>query len=88
MTKRFASCASIKQANDDLRGSDYLVMIHIKDQRKFKELIHPNITDNIDYYKKGNYYLFPTYHGCGLRNRVDYKRGYQCVFEDLTGLKV
>ena len=62
-----------------------IACIHIKDYRKFKDLIHPNITDNIDYYKKGNYYLFSTYHGCGLRNRndikkrVDYKRGYQCV---------
>ena len=63
----------------------FIACIHIKDYRKFKDLIHSNITANIDYYKKGNYYLFPTYHGCGLRNSdgikkiVDYKRGYQCV---------
>ena len=63
----------------------FINCIHIKDYKKFKYLIHPNITDHIGYYKKGNYYLFPTYHSCGLRNwnsikkRVDYKRGYQCM---------
>ena len=70
-----------KQADTRL----FIACIHIKDYRKFKDLIHPNITDNIDYCKKGNYYLLPAYHGGGLRNRngikkrVDYKRGYQCV---------
>ena len=65
--------------------NSFIACIHIKDYRKFKDLIHPNITANIDYYNKGNYYLFATYQGCGLRNknsikkRVDYKRGYQCV---------
>ena len=35
--------------------------------------------------KKGNLYILPVYHGCGLRNiygldkRVHYKRGEQCV---------
>ena len=47
----------------------FIACIHIKDyNKKFKYLIHPNITDHIGYYKKGNYYLFPTYHSCGLRN--------------------
>ena len=63
----------------------FITCIHVKDYTKFKDLIHPNITDNIDYCKKGNYYLFPTYHGCslrkrnGIKKREDYKRGYQCV---------
>ena len=65
--------------------NSFIACIHVKDYAQFKDLIHPNITDNIDYYKKGNYYLFPIYHGCGLRDRngikktVGYKRGYQCV---------
>ena len=52
----------------------FIACIHIKDYRKFKDLIHPNITDNIDYYRKGNYYLFPTYHCCDLRNRNGFKK--------------
>ena len=66
-------------------AKSFITCIHVKHYRKFKDLIHPIITTNIDYYKRRNYYLFSTYHGCGLRNRsgikkrVDYKRGYQCV---------
>ena len=62
-----------------------MACIHISHYPKVKDLIHPNITDNIHYYKKGNHYILPVYHGCGLRNRnslnkrVDYKRGEQCV---------
>ena len=62
-----------------------MACIHIRHYPKVKYLIHPNITDNIDYYKKGNHYILPVYHSCGLRNRnglnkrVDYKRGEQCV---------
>ena len=47
--------------------------------------MHPNITDNIDYYRKGNLYILLEYDGCGLRNRngfnkrTDYSRGHQCV---------
>ena len=62
----------------------FIACIHIKDYRKFKDLIHPNITDNIDYYKKRNYYLFPTYHGFGLRNRnCIKKRVDQCVYHQV-----
>lgn len=59
--------------------------INVKDYSNFKDLIHSNIDYNIIYYKKGNYYLFPTYHSYGLRNSnnirksIDYKRGYQCI---------
>ena len=62
-----------------------MACIHIKHYQKVKDLIHPNITDNIDYYRKGNLYVLPEYHGCGLRNRngfskrIDYSRGHQCV---------
>ena len=46
-----------------------MACIHIRHYPKVKYLIHPNITDNIDYYKKGNHYILPVYHSCGLRNR-------------------
>ena len=61
-----------------------MACIHIKDYSKFKDYIHPNIKHTNNHYKKG-YYILPTYHGCGLRNRngvrkrVDYKRGFQCI---------
>ena len=50
---------------------------------KFKDYIQPNIKHTINHYKKGYYYILPTYHGCGLkignsiRKIVDYKRGFQ-----------
>ena len=62
-----------------------MACIHIKHYPKVKDLIHPNITNNIDYYKNGNLYILPVYHGCGLRNRnglkkgIDYSRGQQCI---------
>ena len=66
-------------------GRQYWIpCIHIKNYSTFKDFIHPNIKHNIDHYKKG-YYILPTYHGCGFRNkngirkRIDYKRGYQCI---------
>ena len=40
---------------------------------------------SIDCYKKDNYYVFPTYHGCNYKNknctrkRIDYKSGEQCI---------
>ena len=62
-----------------------MACIQIKHYPKVKDLIYPNITDNIDCYRKGSLYILPEYHGCGLRNRnclkkrIDYRRGYQCV---------
>ena len=59
-----------------------MACIHIKHYQKVKDLIHPNITD---YYRKGNLYILPEYHGCDLRNRngcnkrIDYSRGHQCI---------
>ena len=64
-----------------------MACIHISHYPKVKDLIHLNITDNIDYYKKGNHYILPVYYGCGLINRsslnkrVDYKRGEHCVLQ-------
>ena len=64
---------------------NWMAYIHIKDYSKLKDYIHPNIKHTINHYKKVHYYILPTYHGCGLRNRsgirkrVDYKRGIQCI---------
>ena len=62
-----------------------MAFIHIKHYPKVKDLIHPNIADNTDYYKIGNIYILTVYHEFGLRNRnglnkrVNYKREEQCV---------
>ena len=62
-----------------------MTCIYIKHYPRVKDLIHPNITFNIDYYKNESYYILPVYHGCGLRNRngfnqrVGYRRGEQWV---------
>ena len=62
-----------------------MACIHIKHYPRVKDLIYPNITDNIDYYKKANLQCLPEHHGCSLRNRnvlnkrVDYSRVYQCI---------
>ena len=62
-----------------------MACVHIKHYLNVKDIIHPNIGDNIDYYKKGNLYILPEFHGCGLKNRngfrerIDYSRGYQCI---------
>ena len=63
----------------------FMTCINIKHYQKVKDLIHPNITDNIDYYR--NLYILLAYDGCGLRNRngfhkrIDYSRGHQCVLQ-------
>ena len=62
-----------------------MACIHIKHYPKVKDLIHPNITNNIYYYKKGNLYILHEFHGCSLKNRtvfrkrIDYSGGYQCI---------
>ena len=59
--------------------------VHENDLLKFIDLIHPNLMWSIDCYKKDNYYVFPTYHGCSYKNknctrkRIDYKSGEQCI---------
>ena len=59
--------------------------VHENDLLKFIDLIHPNLMWSIDCYKKDNYYVFPTYHGCNYKNknctrkRIDYKSGEQCI---------
>ena len=56
-----------------------MVCIHIKHYPKLKDLIHPNITNNIDYYRNGNLYILPIYHDCSLRNRNGLKKVYIIV---------
>ena len=62
-----------------------MACFHINHCLNAKDFIHPNITCNIDHYRKGNLVQLPEFHGCGLRNRngfikrVDYKRGFQCI---------
>ena len=59
--------------------------VHENDLLKFIDLIHPNLMWSIDCYKKDNYCVFPTYHGCNYKNknctrkRIDYKSGEQCI---------
>ena len=54
------------------------------DYKKFKSMIHPKLKANIQKFKKDDYYIFPTYHGCGKRNRngtnkkVNYRIGDMC----------
>ena len=62
-----------------------MACIHIKNYSKFKDYIHPNTKHTINHYKNSYYYILPTYHCCGLKNRngirkrVDHKRGFQCI---------
>ena len=52
--------------------------------KKFESIIHPKLKANIHKFKKDGYYFFPTYHGCGKRNRngtnkkVNYRIGDMC----------
>ena len=51
----------------------------------FKNIMHPNLRDNINDYRDNGFYDLPIYHGCnykngnGTRKRIDYKRGQICV---------
>ena len=62
-----------------------MACIHISLCPKVKDLIYPNITDNIDFYQKSKLYILPEFHGSGLKNwngfrkRIDYSGGYQYI---------
>ena len=45
-----------------------MACIHISLCPKVKDLIYPNITDNIDFYQKSKLYILPEFHGSGLKN--------------------
>ena len=57
--------------------------IHEQDLGKVHKHLHPNIVFNIDSYKEGRYYIFPTYHRYCYRNKngtrikIQYNRGEQ-----------
>ena len=59
--------------------------MHEQDLGKVLKHLHPNIISNIDSYKEGTYYIFPTYHGSRYRNRdgttkkIQYNRAEQCL---------
>ena len=42
--------------------------ISIESYNRIKSAIHPNIRNEIDKFKQGEYYVFPKYHGCKTRN--------------------
>ena len=62
-----------------------MACIQIKHYPKVKDLIYPNITDNIDFYQKSKLYILPEFHGSGLKNwngfrkKIDYSGGYQYI---------
>ena len=59
--------------------------IHEDNLGKNLKYLHSNIISNIDSYKKGYHYIFPSYHGCryrnrnGTRKRIQYNKGEQCL---------
>ena len=59
--------------------------IHEQDLGKVLKHLHPNTVSNIDSYKEGSYYIFPTYHGSHYgntnrtRKKIQYNRGEQCL---------
>ena len=56
-----------------------------KDISKLLKHFHPNLLSDIESCKVGAYYIFPTYHGFGFRNRnrtrkkIQYNRGEVCI---------
>ena len=59
--------------------------IPIESFNRIKSAIHPNLRNNIENFRKGEYYLLPNYHGCnkknrnGTRKKINYRRGNLCV---------
>ena len=73
------------------KGNDYCVISYLSDMRiskesyeRLKSVFHPKIRKNIERFKQENYYIFPSYHGCGKRNRngvnkkINYAIGEMC----------
>ena len=61
-----------------------------KDISKLLKHFHPNLLSDIESYKVGAYYIFPTYHSCRYRNRsgtrkkLQYSRGEVYINPDHT----
>ena len=56
--------------------NNYRILSFLSDMRmseetyeRLKSVFHPKIRKNIEKFKQENYYIFPSYHGCGKRNR-------------------
>ena len=73
------------------KQNDYRVLSYLSDMRiskesfeRLKSVFHPKIRKNIKKFKQENYYIFPSYHGCGKRNRnsvnkkINYAVGAMC----------
>ena len=60
-----------------------MALLTLEYYEHIKDFLHPQINDNIYYYRKGNVIELPPYHGCnhvsrnGARKYIDYSRGYQ-----------
>ena len=58
----------------------------IEGLKHFENMIHPHVIFLKRHYFKNGMYVFPTYHGCGDKNKdgsnrqIDYKRGGHCLF--------
>ena len=44
----------------------------------FKNIFHPNLVANKNHYLKNGLYIFPPYHGCGLRNKNGTNKEIDC----------
>ena len=73
------------------KGNDYRVISYLSDMRiskesyeRLKSVFHPKIRKSIEKFKQENYYVFPSYHGCGKKNRngvnkkINYAVGEMC----------
>ena len=62
--------------------------IHEGNLGKNLKYLHPNIISNIDSYKKGNYCIFPSCHGCRYRNRNGTRKRIQTRENSVSFLSV
>ena len=56
--------------------------IYEQDLGKVLKHLHPNIVSNIDSYKEGSYYIFPTYRGCHYRIETEPEKRYSTTEEN------
>ena len=77
---------SNSKENNHYRVISYLSDMRISEEayERLKTVFHPKIRKNINKFKQEHYYIFPTYHGCGKRNRnginkkINYAVGEMC----------
>ena len=48
--------------------------IHKDNLGKILNYLHPNIVSNIESYKEGSFYLFPSYHSCFLEIEMELEK--------------